>query len=73
MKNGYIILLSSIVFTLGWFGSRYYQIKTNEIEFNKSIAPSYKGVIGSKKVRVVPIWEEFTEEEKIGGVYGYNK
>ena len=73
MKNGYIILLSSIVFTISWYGSRHYQIRTNEVEFNKSIAPSYKGVIGSEEVREVPIWDKFTEEEKVRGVYGYNK
>tara|TARA_R110002051_G_C8653773_1_gene487970 strand:- start:164 stop:391 length:228 start_codon:yes stop_codon:yes gene_type:complete len=71
MKNKYIILLSSLLFALGWFGSRYYQIKTNEVEFNKRIPPSYKGVIGSKEEITIPIWEQFTKEEKENGVFEY--
>ncbi len=39
----------------------------------KGYTPSYKGTLKGKIEKELPIWEQFTTEEKIKGVYGYNK
>ena len=71
MKNIYFLLLNCILFTVGWYAARQYQL--NQIPEYKGYTPSYKGTLKGKIEKELPIWEHFTTEEKIKGVYGYNK
>ena len=71
MKYLYILALNSLLFTFVWICSYNYQLRTSNIEFDRKIAPSYRGTIDSKKKDIGPIWDKFTEEEKLKGVYEF--
>lgn len=68
MTNRNTFIFSSILFTIGWFSNYYYQCyKLDQVE-EARIIEYYKG---SKEV--TPIWDKFTTEEKVQGVWEYDK
>ena len=71
MKNRYILLLNCVLFSVGWYAARQYQL--NQIPEYKSYTPRYKGTLKGRIDKKLPIWEQFTNKEKIKGVYKYNK
>ena len=71
MRNRYFLLINCILFTVGWYGARQYQI--SQIPQYKGHTPTYKGTLKGENEKQLPIWEQFTNKEKIQGVYKYNK
>jgi len=71
MKYLYILLLNSILFTIGWVCSYNYQISNNKVKFEKRVVPSHKGTFNSKERDTIPVWDRFTKEEKEKGIYGF--